>query len=136
MAAAYGLKTTGAGPRVVASAGSAPIVFGKPLEVVLTPAARDSLRRLLEAPVSVERGTLGFVSDVITAGKTGTTSSATFDVNGHRNVNAKLALSYQAEQGSLNLLVVAAPKPSVPLALHSMPASLLAPAHRALLQPR
>lgn len=137
VAAAYGIKLVGSAPRVLLAAGDQAALGGEPIVLnSLSSAARDSLRTLLEAPVAVERGTLGFVSDAITAGKTGTTSSSTFDVNGHRNVHAKLALTYQADQRALNLLIVSAPKPSVPLALHDMPGSLLAPAHRALLQPR
>lgn len=137
IAAAYDIEMVGLGPRVLAGVGGAAAVGGDPVRLhALTPIARDSLRRLLEAPVAVERGTLGFVADVITAGKTGTTSSESRDVNGHRNVHAKLALSYLAQQGTVQLLVVTAPRPSVPLALHITPGSIFAPAHRALMQSR
>lgn len=135
VAAAYGTGIAGSAPRILAAAGNEAAMGNVPQALSsLTPAGRDTLRQLIEAPVAVERGTLGFVADAVTAGKTGTTSSSTFDVNGHRNVHAKLAITYQARQGALNLLIVTAPKPSVPLALHDTPGSLLAPAHRALLK--
>lgn len=135
VAAAYGTGMAGSAPRILAAAGNEAAMGNEPQALSsLTPAGRDTLRQLIEAPVAVERGTLGFVADAVTAGKTGTTSSSTFDVNGHRNVHAKLAITYQAQQGALNLLIVTAPNPSVPLALHDTPGSLLAPAHRALLK--
>lgn len=137
VAAAYGVRLVGSGPRVLAAAGDEAALGSEPTVLdTLTPAARSSLKRLLEAPTAIERGTLGFLGHSIDAGKSGTTSSDALDVNGHRNVHGKLALMYQADQDALNLLIVAAPKSSVPLALHDLPGSALAPVHRALLQRR
>jgi len=42
-------------------------------------------------------------------------------------------LTYQRTSGELNLMMVASPLPSVPLAHHSIDGSLLAPALRTLL---
>jgi hypothetical protein len=137
VASAYGVELVGSAPRVLAAATADPLIALRILWLpALTPAATESLRRLLEAPVAAERGTLGFVADAVTAGKTGTTNSMSIDANGRRTVHAKLALTYQASQGVVNLMVVSAPSSGIPLALHNLPASALAPAHRALLRPR
>ena len=102
-----------------------------------TPGKCAALRRLLEAPVANEHGTLGFVRNAaVTAGKTGTTQSESRDRSGNRNAYAKLALTFQVEQQAVNLFVVAAPTPQIPLALHTVQGSLFSPAHRALLEPR
>jgi hypothetical protein len=137
VASAYGVELVGSAPRVLAATTADSLIARPFLRLpALSPAAIESLRRLLEAPVAAERGTLGFVADAVTAGKTGTTNSTSIDANGRRTVHAKLALTYQASQGVVNLLVISAPSSGIPLALHDLPASALAPVHRALLQPR
>ena len=72
-------------------------------------------------------------SNDVDAGKSGTTQSTAVDNTGRKYAHGKWAITYQKQSGAVNLFMVASPIPSVPLAHHSIGASLLAPAHRILL---
>ena len=135
-AAAYGIQTHSTAPKVLADAleGQAPAARNPLNALIHTSAQRTALRTLLRAPVAAERATLGFVRDAVDAGKSGSTQSASRDTGGHRNAHAKLAVTYQADQGAVNIFIVSAPNPQVPLALHSVQGSLFAAAHRVLLK--
>jgi hypothetical protein len=130
----YDHKVTERAPHILESDVSMANAMANPLASLLhTPTQRESLRTLLEAPVEFERGTLGFIRNQVTAGKSGTVSSAIKDSTGHHYGHAKWAVTYQRERRTLNLFFVAAPLPSIPLAQHTIEGSLLAPAHRILL---
>jgi membrane peptidoglycan carboxypeptidase len=130
VAVAYGIKTTGRAPRALRNASDEENPAIAPLKRLLpTQAQRDALRQLLEAPVQTAGGTLAFLKNQVTAGKTGTVQSAVM-ANNHRHFNhAKWAMTYQHDKATLNLFLVAAPLPTVPLAQHDLSANALMPAH-------
>lgn len=97
----------------------------------LTPAGRDTLRALLEAPLT-ENGTVGFLKiKGVTAGKSGTTTGAQ-RVNDVRAIHAKLALTYAPDRRQGALVVVTAPTTSVPLAPPGFKTSRLRPLYGAI----
>ena len=133
-AVAYEIRVTGRAPRVLTNVTPHPNPSVADLrKMIPTSEQRQALQVLLEAPVEADRGTLGVFSKDVHAGKSGSTSSNAVDSTGHKYAHGKWAVTYQKQLGEINLFMVASPVPSVPLAHHSISASLLAPAHRILL---
>ncbi len=133
----WGLNTTGTAPRILqnisADQNDSIAAIAKMLPQV---AQKETVRALMAAPVSVERGTLGYVrSSDVTAGKTGTVQSAVKSSDGHHYNHSKWAVTYQRATGDINLWMVASPLPSTPLAKHFIDGSTLGIAHRILLNP-
>lgn len=134
LSVAFEVRTIGAAPRVLTNVQAKGNESIQPLLVLLPTALhRQELRKLLKAPVDFERGTLGFVRGEIDAGKTGSTQSAVLDPTGRKYAHGKWSITYQAATGDINLLMIASPLPSVPLAHHSIGGTVLAPALRTLL---
>ncbi len=134
VAVTYETKLTGIAPHVLAQTPSVAAESTRALRQLLNvQEKREAMRRLLSAPVTQARGTLSYLRGEIDAGKTGTTQSVALDQNGRRHAHGKWSLTYQRTSGELNLMMVASPLPSVPLAHHSIDGSLLAPALRTLL---
>ncbi|OGA17018.1 MAG: hypothetical protein A3I63_08435 [Betaproteobacteria bacterium RIFCSPLOWO2_02_FULL_66_14] len=134
-AIAYGMQTTGQAPRALrnVSAEENPAIAGL-RSLLPRQDQRDALRVLLEAPVQTAGGTLAFLKGQVSAGKTGTVQSAVRDANGRLFNHAKWSVTYRADDHSLNLLLVASPTPSIPLAQHDLGAKSLLPAQMLILK--
>lgn len=97
-------------------------------------AQRDALRELMSAPVRLEGGTLAYLRDTISAGKSGTVQSVMLAPNGRHYNHGKWNITYQHPQRALNLFFIASPLPSVPLAQPEFGFAALLPAHMQLLK--
>ena len=132
---AYGIDIRGGAPRALRNANAAENPRLDALDELLpTQEQRDDLRQLLEAPVKSPRGTLGFLREFTTAGKTGTVQSAVKGSNGRLYNHGKWAATYQHDAATLSLFMVVSPLPTVPLAQHDIGAAALMPAHLHLLR--
>lgn len=134
MAAAYGRRTSGTAPRVLANgSGGTSAVAGAVHTMLPDPSQRDHLRVLLEAPVQHTSGTLHFLAGVADAGKSGTGSSAVKAEGGRNNYShSKLTLAFKKDSNELLFFLAAAPVPSVPFAAPDIKGSAFASVYRVL----
>ena len=131
---AYGIRGNGTAPRALGkSRGAANPSIAALKKLLPQPAQREALRRLLEAPVQQESGTLAKLKGLVTAGKTGTIQSAVLAPNGRHYNHGKWNITYQHAQRSLNLFIVSSPLPAVPLAQPEFGFSALQAAHLQIL---
>lgn len=131
-AVAYGQSVQGLGPRLLVNGlAQAQVV---PLRNYLgpVPEAAAHLRMLFEAPVSQPGGTLAAWQGQLSAGKTGTTSSALAPAPDARPyVAGKFVLGFDARSGEVVLVSVNAPHPHA-LGHDNLPAATFLPLLAAL----
>ncbi|MBQ0942264.1 transglycosylase domain-containing protein [Ideonella sp. 4Y16] len=133
---AFGVPVQAQGPRLLASVGQqAPSVYRQVSRHLPSIGQRDTLRRLLQAPVQHPSGTLHHLADTLAAGKTGTTSARYAPAADQRPYQqAKYTLAYVPGDRSVVLSIIGAPAGHA-LGLHTLKGETLAPAVRVLLQP-
>ena len=76
-------------------------------------AQRDALRELMSAPVRLDGGTLAYLRDTISAGKSGTVQSVMLAPNGRHYNHGKWNITYQHPQRALNLYCLSSAKRAV-----------------------
>jgi membrane peptidoglycan carboxypeptidase len=137
-ALAYGVPVQARAPQLlvlVLDSAAPPLAYLHLQTLLPAPEHRHQLSQLLQAPVVHPRGTLHALGPAgTTAGKSGTTSSDHRPAAGLRPyVQAKLALTWQPQDRSVSLSIVAGAEPQ-PLAQARLPGALLNPLRQALVR--
>lgn len=120
---AYSRSVHGVAPRILINRSE---THSRLATLLKSPEQHLALRRLLEAPVRA--GTLEYTKQRVDAGKTGSTQSRAVDPTGRPYAHGKFSVTYQAARNEINLLMIASPTPTRPLARHTVSGKQFDPA--------
>jgi hypothetical protein len=132
IAAANSVAITAHAPRLLVTRTPARKRQSVPLD--LSPETRSNLKSLVDAPVREPQGTLRrlFRLDVA-GGKTGTTISSTKNTRGDNFTSGKWTVFYDASNEIVSVMLVASPRPSIPLAKSNLRGAAFAEAETSII---